>query len=217
MTTAVTDAHIEFRCYTPELEVRSTGDGRTVFGIAVPYNVPMQIDDNLIEEFIPGAFNAQLRAANRVMYSREHVELGGVQIGRLTEMRDDAVGLYVEMRAARTPIGDETLELIREGILPDLSVAFWPGKNELRASSQGQVTRRVSARLDEVASVGKGAYGQFATAHGLRARGGAAGGSAIPQQRSYAGRRIETTPNLDSARAVLAALPPLLPPPAQSR
>lgn len=209
MTTAVATPDLEFRSYSPELEVRSTGDGRTVFGIAVPYNTPMRIDDTLIEEFAPGAFNAQVRAANRVAYSREHVLLGGFQIGTLTVMEDRPEGLYVEMRAVRTPLGDETLELIREGILRDLSVAFWPSKDVLVRSSQGDITRRVSARLDEVASVGRGAYGSHAVTQGTRTLGGAPGGAAIPQQRTHHGTPIERTPGLDNVRAVLAACPPL--------
>lgn len=207
MTTALATPDLEFRSYSPELEVRSTGDGRTVFGIAVPYNTPMRITDDLIEEFAPGAFNAQLRAANRVAYSREHVELGGLQIGTLTLMRDDAAGLYVEMRAAKTMVGDDTLELIRSGVLTDLSVAFWPAKDVQVRSSQGDITRRVSARLDEVASVGKGAYGQYATAHGLRSLN--AGGAVAVQHRAHRGTVVERTPGLDNVRAVLAACPPL--------
>lgn len=208
---------VEFRTYTPELEVRAAaqgGDGRTVFGIAVPYDTAMWIDETLIEEFAPGAFNAQLRAATRVAFSREHVELGGFQIGVLTMMRDDTAGLYVEMRASKTALGDETLELIKDGILTDLSVAFYPGKDIQVRSSQGVITRRVLARLDEVASVSRGAYGKHATVMGTRS---AQGGAGIPQQRGRMGRPVDRTPNLDAAKMVLAALPELPPLPAQIR
>ena len=85
----------------------------------------------------------------------------------------------------------------------------------MRSSGQGPVTRRVSARLDEVASVGQGAYGRHAVAMGTRALIGQA---AIPQQRrSYSGTPVAMTPNLDRARVTLAALPPLPPVPAQTR
>lgn len=211
MTTAA--PVMEYRTYTPDLEVRTSGDGRTVFGIAVPYNVPMRIDEDLIEEFAPGVVNAQLRAANRVRFSREHVELGGIQIGRLTEMRDDTAGLYVEMRAAKTPLGDQTLEEIREGILTDLSVAFWPvpNGNQLRRTAQGLITRRLSVRLDEVAITTEGAYGSHAVAQGLRSL---QSGSIPMQTRGHRGAAIELTPNIDRVRALLVACPPLPPMPA---
>lgn len=157
-----------FRTFSPELEVRSTGDGRTIYGIAVPYHAPMRINENLVEEFEPGAFNHQFRAANRVKFSREHLPLGGTLLGALTLMRDDPLGLYIETRAAKTPAGDEALELVREGALRDLSVGFRERENRRKA---GGVVSRVKADLFEVALTLEGAYGDLASAAGVRSAG----------------------------------------------
>lgn len=157
-----------YRSYRPELEVKRGGDGRTIFGIAVPYNAPTRIRDDLVEEFVRGAFDHQINAPNRVKYAREHLLLGGELIGALSLMRDDPIGLYVEMRASRTPKGDETLELVKDGALPDLSIWFEERQNRRAA---GGVVQRIKAHLREVASVLQGAYGDLATAAGVRSAG----------------------------------------------
>lgn len=156
-----------FRSFNPDLSVRGNGDGRTVYGIAVPYNAPTRIDDTLVETFSRGAFNHQLDRPQRVKFAREHVLLGGELIGAATMLRDDAAGLYVELRAAKTPAGEATLELVREGALDQLSIMFREGKNR-RLS--GGVVERVVADLKEVAIVMEGAYGELAAAAGVRSR-----------------------------------------------
>ena len=158
-----------YRSFRPDLEVRSRGDGRTIFGIVVPYNAPTRIDERLVEQFARGAFNHQLKEPSRVKLSREHVLLGGALIGAGSLFRDDAAGLYGELRASKTPIGDETLELVKDGALNHLSIMFEERQNR-RLS--GGVTERVTAALREVAVVMQGAYGELATAAGVRSSTG---------------------------------------------
>lgn len=164
-TPAVDTTKPLYRSFAPDLEVRSGGDGRTVYGIAVPWNAPTRIDDTLVEQFARGAFNHQMRDPGRVKFAREHVMLGGTLIGAVTLLRDDAAGLYVEMRASRTPVGDETIELIKDGALDQLSIMFRERQNRRLA---GGVTERVKAHLAEVATVMEGAYGDLAMAAGVR-------------------------------------------------
>lgn len=160
-------ADVQYRSYVPHLEIRASGGGRTVFGIAVPYNAPTRINDNLVEQFARGAFDHQIAAPRSVKFAREHVALGGQLIGAATMLRDDPAGLYVEMRTAATPAGEETLELIKEGALDQLSIAFQERHNRRLA---GGVVERVKANLREVAVVLEGAYGQLAAAAGVRSR-----------------------------------------------
>ena len=159
-----------YRSFTPDLEVRSDGDGRTIVGIAVPYgrtiNVP---SEGIRERFARGAFNHQLRAANRVAFARDHLPFGGVLIGATKLLRDDAAGLYGEWRVSRTEKGDETLELVRDGALRELSVGFKERRNRMVADSGGPITERVKADASEVAVVMAGAYGrQGAVMTGVR-------------------------------------------------
>lgn len=194
----MTDPSAFYRTFRPDLEIRSTGGGRTIVGIAVPWRVPSQITDTLREEFIEGAFDHQLRALQRVRFAREHVDLGGTLIGATRELRNDAAGLYGEWWVSRTPIGDETLELVKDGALSDLSIGFTERQN--RHAPDGTV-QRVTADLFEVAVTLEGAYGQLAGVGGVRS---------LPRPTAPAGA---TTANLAAARRILAALP-LLPPPA---
>lgn len=156
-----------YRTYSPDMQVRASGDGRTIFGIAVPYNTPVRINDALVETFAGGAFNHQLRDPHRVRVSREHWMLGGDLIGAASLLRDDAAGLYAELRVSRTPRGDETLELVRDGALNQLSIMFRERQNR---TLKGGAIERVKADLKEIAIVMEGAYGELAAAAGVRSR-----------------------------------------------
>jgi len=186
-----------YRSFTPDLEVRSGGDGRTIAGIAVPWQIPKRVTSQLREQFAYGAFPRQLRAPHRVRFAREHVDLGGTLIGPTRMLRNDASGLYGEWYASKTPMGDETLELVKDGALYQLSVGFREAQN--RHLGDGTV-ERVSADLFEVAVVQEGTYGDDA---------------AVIEVRSMADALDQLlTPNLDRARQlVLAAFLPLPPPP----
>lgn len=156
------------RAFAPELEIRAAakgGDGRTVEGICVPYDRPQRIDSTLVEQFARGAFAAQSNAAHRVKFAREHLAYGGALIGRAVELRDDAAGLWGAFRVSATPAGDETLELLRDGVLDELSIGF--ATRQDRREPDGTITR-VKAHLIEVSAVLAGAYGRGATVSAVR-------------------------------------------------
>jgi len=164
----MTERH--YRSFRPELQVRSAGDGRTIYGIAVPYNAPTRITDSLVEQFARSAFNHQLTHPSRIKLSREHYLEGGDVIGAASVLRDDPAGLYFEARAAKTPKGDETIELVREGALDQVSIMFEERQNR-RLS--GGIVERVKADLHEIAVVFSGSYGDLAPALGVRSAGAA--------------------------------------------
>jgi len=176
------------RSYTPDLEVRNSGDGRTVEGIVVPYGLAQYIDDELTEQFASGAFDHQVRAANRIKFTRDHQTHGGRIIGRALAMRNDAAGLYMEFRVSNTETGNETLELLKDGALTDLSIGFIPVANRRLPSG---VVERTKANLFEVSVVPEGAYGEAAMVAAVRSE--------------------LKTPHLDSARKLIQAWP-VLPP-----
>jgi HK97 family phage prohead protease len=183
-----------YRTFAPDLEIRSGGDGRTVVGIAVPWQVPTQVTPRLREQWAEGAFDHQLRALFRVRFAREHVELGGSLIGPTRMLRNDAAGLYGEWYVSRTPVGDETLELVKDGALRQLSIGFRERQN--RTLADGTV-ERVTADLFEVALTMEGAYAELAGVSAVR----------TAADQALAG----ASGNLDRARQLIAALP-LLPP-----
>lgn len=184
-----------YRSFDPQIEVRSVGDGRTVTGIAVPYGRPQRIDATLTEQFRKGAFAASIKAAHRVPFAREHLGMGGTLIGKLTALRDDAAGLYFEARVSPTVAGDETLALLRDGALDNVSIGFRARQD--RRLPDGTI-ERVTADLRELAVVLEGAYGEHALVSAVRS---------VDTQPCGCGARTR----LDEARRVLNGLPRLLP------
>lgn len=202
-----------YRAFTPDLEIRSDGDGRTIRGIAVPWGRPTRIDSRLVEQFARGAANHQLRAAHRMKFAREHTAQGGQLIGVTKLLRDDAAGLYGEWRASRTPLGDETIELVKDGALRHLSVGFKERRNR---NLPGGIVERVKADFIETAVVPEGAYGDAAAIAGVRSAAGEWGPDidleledelVLEHARAAAG-----LPGLDEARQILAGFRPLPPP-----
>jgi len=155
---------IESRSYEIDLEVRAEGDGRTICGICVPYNVEQRIHAGLTEVFLPGAFDGVTRAAHRVKLLMGH-DSKGLPLGRATTLREDASGLYGEFRVSKTDIGDQALELVRDGVLTNLSVGFQPLKDNRRRDG---IVERVKAHLAEVSLVTFGAYGEKAAVAAVR-------------------------------------------------
>lgn len=157
-------------------------DGRTVFGILVPWNHPMRIDEHLREQFEPGGANHVIAAgergrapggmpAYRMHFAREHVRQGGAACGRTQLLRDDAAGLYGEWKVSRTAVGDELIELIKDGVYRELSVGFRCAPSWSRRLPDGTVSR---TRFDpfEAAAVLRGAYADAAAVAGVRSLDG---------------------------------------------
>jgi len=153
---------METRNYDATLELRADGDGRTVVGIAVPYDVEQRIGPNLVEVFRKGVFRNVTRAANRVKLLYQHKT--DAPIGRAIMLEERDGGLYGEFRISKTEAGDEALELIRDGVLSNLSVGFQP----LEDRNVKGVINRMKAHLAEVSLVTFGAYGDAANIVAVR-------------------------------------------------
>lgn len=193
-----------------DLEVRSEGDEGVVFGIAVPWDKPTPIMPGLVEEFARGAFDGQMKRGGprSVFLARDHIPMGGTPLGRLTEMRNDAKGLYVEGRVSRTQVGEETLTLVRDGVLDSFSIGFVEGQNQLVPPQNGRgdtVTRRLTASLREVAIVLNPAYKEAVLA-GVRAKMCACGGGHEEQPPAEVFTRAAMAAQLTAS---LGALPPV--------
>jgi HK97 family phage prohead protease len=173
---------IETRAYETELEIRSTGDGRTICGICVPYNVEQRINTTLTEVFRAGAFSRVIPNAHRVKLLVGH-DAQALPIGRATLLREDTNGLYGEFRVSKGSRADDILELVRDGALSELSIGFQPLKDNRRKDG---VVERIAAHLAEVSLVTFGAYGHQAQVVGVRDQ--------------------STTPNLDAVEELLKGI-----------
>jgi hypothetical protein len=126
-------------------------------------------------------------------------------------LREDAAGLWGSWRVSKTPVGEETLTLVADGVLDQLSVGFRARRDRMDPDG---TTVREKADLVEVAVVLDGAYGSGALISGVRERGDhvcdVCGGSGLSGGNIGSGSSNVATPNLVRARQLLAQLP--LPP-----
>ena len=179
----MSEEKMENRNYSVNLELRANSDGRTIFGIAVPYNKEQRITSTMIEVFRKGVFSEVIKAPHRVKLLRGHGENN--VLGRATLLKETDDGLYAEFKISKTREGDEALELVKDGALDQLSVGFMPIKNKKRTDG---VMERLKAHLAEVSLVTFGAYGELASVTGMREG------------------QPHLTPRLDEARKILDAI-----------
>lgn len=173
---------IETRAFETNLEVRGDGDGRTICGIVVPYDVEQRISHNLTEVFRRGAFSRVIPNAHRVKLLVSH-DSRALPIGRATLLREEAGGLWGEFRVSKGSRSDDILELVRDGALSEFSIGFQSLKDNRRKDG---VIERIAAHLAEVSLVTFGAYGQNAQIAAVR--------------------ETSTTPNLDVVEELLKTL-----------
>jgi len=153
----VTDTQMHHRTFT----IREFNAAeRTFAGIGVPFDTPVKIRDwagEYEESFAPGS----VRVDGKALVLWRHDE----PIGIITEHEDRADGWFVRGRLSDTPRGTEAHTLLRDGVVDQLSIGFWPVRSEV--DEDGNITRReVLAR--EVSLVPFGAYGNAAKVSEVR-------------------------------------------------
>ncbi len=104
---------------TREFTVRATDDQtRTITGLAVPYNDPIDLYPGIREQVAPGAVepieNPKLFAQHRDV------------IGKIISGRDTEAGYEITAVISETARGDEIYTLLRDGVLDKFSIGFMP-------------------------------------------------------------------------------------------
>jgi HK97 family phage prohead protease len=152
-----------------DVERAEGGDGRMLSMQAVPYGVTIDVpSEGIREQFVHGAFAHQLPALHRVQGTYLHQSQGGEVIGRLHSGEDLPTGLRVTMRVSNTQRGNDTLELVRDKAITQVSIGFRAKQHPTWARVIDGVTTRTKAQMFEVALVPQGAYGRNATVFGVR-------------------------------------------------
>lgn len=144
------------------LVVRSdddAGDGRTLVGLAVPFDVELDVSDwwdDYTEVFRKGAFAKTLRDRSRpvpLLVSHEHRSL---PIGAATSMVETDEGLAAEFHLSATARADEVLALVTDRAMSGLSIGFEPVRqNVTRGSARDpaadrDLVERMEVNLREV-------------------------------------------------------------------
>lgn len=119
-----------------DIQIRSDGTGRTVEAYAAVFGVPAQVSDfegdGYVETIDRAAFDRSLaQRGNKFQVLYNHgLDIYGnpaaefsQPIGVCLEARADARGLWTVTRYSNTPLGNGTLELVKDGALREQSFA----------------------------------------------------------------------------------------------
>ena len=132
---------------TRSFEIRATdAELRTVEGLAVPYNETIDIGGGWSERFEKGAVDLN---ANVKLF-RDHNDI----IGVVTEMTESDEGLMIRAKISETVLGNETLNLVKDGAIRSFSVGFIP----VTDVKQDKTIIRKKVNLKEVSLVAFPAY-----------------------------------------------------------
>ena len=132
---------------TRSFEIRATdAEQRTVEGMAVPYNDTIDIGGGWSERFEKGAVDLN---ANVKLF-RDHEDI----IGVVTEMEESDEGLMIKAKISETVLGNETLNLVKDGAIRSFSVGFIPVIDEKKEKT----IIRKKVDLKEVSLVAFPAY-----------------------------------------------------------
>lgn len=135
--------------------------GRTVDVRLVPFGEVARVADPprwepYDEEWLPGVFDHQLNAANRVHAKYGHsdsvVDVVGHGIALRVEPGD---GYHMSTKIHQTLQGETALELLRDGALPCVSIEARPMRN---GRSTSGVVQRIKANLKGFAFCRQGAF-----------------------------------------------------------
>ena len=141
-----------------EIETRSVElrldnvEERTITGIAVPYNQDANIGGAYFERFAPGAIDSV--EGVKLFYGHNHDSL---PIGKLIAGRETDAGYEVTAKlTAGVQQADETLALMRDGVLDKFSVGFQP----VEQVRDGNTITRTKVLLRELSVVWMPAYSE---------------------------------------------------------
>lgn len=106
-----------------KVELKADMDGRTITGYAAAFgNV-----DKAREIIEPGAFAKTLtEGMGRLKTFYNH----SYPIGKPQVAKEDDYGLYTEAKISKTARGDEVLELVRDGVIGEMSIMYETVKYE---------------------------------------------------------------------------------------
>ena len=164
----------------PSVELRAGDDdsGRTLVGYAAMFNEDTTINSwegQFVERIAPGAFKRTLRNNGdqiKVLFNHGmDPSIGDKPLGRAKTMKEDKVGLFVEVPMSRTSYNDDLIELLNDGAIDGMSFRFSVVKEQWEEPTRkGDLPIRTiqEARLYELGPVTFPAYA--ATSAGVRGR-----------------------------------------------
>lgn len=149
--------HDRVERYAPllDLQVRAnTGDGRTVDAYAAVFDTEQEVrdqDGHYVETIAPTAFDrtiAQRAGQFQVMFNHGKTMYGtpsekfAMPYGKPLQVRSDAKGLFTSTEISKTPLGDEVLQLVKDGVLKGQSFSgAFVGRETYRSATLPGIRR----------------------------------------------------------------------------
>lgn len=135
-------------------------EGRTVDVRVVPFGEVARVVDHweptpYEEEWMPGCFDHQLNAANRIHANVNHSRHVIDVVGHGISLRSESDGYHASFEIHRTQAGETALALLNGGALPAVSLEAQPVRN---TRSPTGVIQRVKANLRGLAFCREGAF-----------------------------------------------------------
>jgi uncharacterized protein len=168
------------RAFEATLAVRDGGDGRALEGPLLPWGVEARVLDRgrlAVETFERGAL-VDVDPARVPLTARHPRDAQELPIGRTVEPEERADAAWGAWRVSKTALGEEVLELARDGVPLGLSVGFLEVPGGSRWSPDRRRVTRTRAALDHVAVVRVPAYAGAGVV-GVRAEGAPAAGAPL--------------------------------------
>ena len=129
-----------------------TTEGRTIIGIAVPWDTVTELWPGVRESVARGAFDTD---PTGIKLAWRHGEI----IGPVTGLADTEAGLELTAEVAETSLGNDALALVKCGAIDRLSVGFLPITWEETDNDDGSIDiKHIKAELREVSLVPWPAY-----------------------------------------------------------
>jgi HK97 family phage prohead protease len=134
--------------------------GRTMTGLAAPYNKPTPINGAFVETLAPGVFKKSIQEAARGLPLLAFHDSGTYPVGKSVEWRETEEGLEGTWEFAKDSEATRAYEAAKEGFVGGLSVGFMPIINEVDPGTDTKPPHvvRKEARLLEVSLVSTPAY-----------------------------------------------------------
>jgi HK97 family phage prohead protease len=134
------------------------GDGRTLFGLAVPYGQVAEVSDGdgrtYKERFEVGSTTRTIRERGDKIRLLIGHDTRRLPIGKATRLEERSEGLYAEFAVSDTNAGNDALTAVRDGLVGGFSVGF----RGIRDRWEGDVLVRTEVALNEISLTEYPAY-----------------------------------------------------------
>lgn len=137
-------------------------EGRTIHGIAVPYEQITTISErnergqivDFREKFTYGSFARSIRERGHKVRLLIGHETRKLPVGQASDLHEERDGLHASFIVADTTDGNDLLTLVRDGVVDSFSIGF----TAIRERWDGDVRVHLEAGLREVSAVNWPAY-----------------------------------------------------------